>query len=221
MTRLRPSGGASPIRSPRLTRRTRALDFDTALERAKTGHEAGWSHLYDEVAPLVLGYLRGQRAPDPEDLLGEVMLQVVRDIDGFEGDRRSFRSWVLVIAHHRLLDDVRYRRRRPVDPAEPDALRTVATTDDPGQAAADADGLRRLLDRLDVLTDDQRTVLLLRVVADLDLEEVADILGRRTSAITSLQHRAVTRLRTALVEERRHAPAERPAHAARLRHDSA
>ena len=54
-------------------------------------------------------------APDPEDVLGEVFLQVARDISTFDGEETGFRSWVFTIAHHRLIDARRHTARRPVD----------------------------------------------------------------------------------------------------------
>jgi RNA polymerase sigma-70 factor (ECF subfamily) len=45
------------------------------------------------------------------------------------------------------------------------------------------------------LTPDQRSVLALRVVADLSLEETAAVLGREVGAVKSLQHRALVRVR--------------------------
>ena len=63
----------------------------------------------------MLGYLRANGAPDPEDVLSEAFLQVARDIGGFEGDQESFRAWVFTIAHHRLIDARRRSARRPVD----------------------------------------------------------------------------------------------------------
>jgi RNA polymerase sigma-70 factor, ECF subfamily len=46
-----------------------------------------------------------------------------------------------------------------------------------------------------VLSPDQRAVVLLRVVADLPVEEVARILGKREGAVKALQHRAMASLR--------------------------
>ena len=45
------------------------------------------------------------------------------------------------------------------------------------------------------LPPDQRAVVALRVTADLSLEQVADILGKRVGAVKSLQHRALENLR--------------------------
>jgi RNA polymerase sigma-70 factor, ECF subfamily len=55
-----------------------------------------------------------------------------------------------------------------------------------------------LLNALDALTDDQRTVVLLRFVADLPLRDVARITGRRVGAVKALQHRGLDELQRAL-----------------------
>jgi RNA polymerase sigma-70 factor (ECF subfamily) len=46
-----------------------------------------------------------------------------------------------------------------------------------------------------VLSQDQREVVLLRIVADQSVEEVAGMLGKSEGAIKALQHRALAALR--------------------------
>jgi RNA polymerase sigma-70 factor (ECF subfamily) len=139
--------------------------------------------VYAALAPAVLGYLRAQRAAEPDDLLGEIFLQVVRDLPRFRGDDAARRRWVFTIAHHRLVDARRRAGRRPVldggplpelcSPPPPDPL-------DP-----------ELVRALGELTDDQREVVALRFVADLSIDVVATLTGRSPGAVKSLQHRAL------------------------------
>lgn len=173
-------------------------DFDAQLAAARRGDATAWTELYHEVAPLVIGYLRAQRLPDPEDVAGEVLLEVVRDIDRFEGDAPRFRSWVLAIAHHRLLDARRRDQRRPATPTAHEDLEVPIAPDDPEAETLAAIGLAELQPALAQLTEDQRTVLLLRVIGDLPIAEVARITGKRSGAVKQLQHRAVESLRRSL-----------------------
>src|SRR4029079_9625218 len=87
-------------------------DFAAVLRGARSGDDWAWRALYAEFAPALLGYLRARRADHPDDLLGEVMLQIVRDLPGFDGDKSDFRAWAFTIAHHRLLDERRLATRR-------------------------------------------------------------------------------------------------------------
>jgi RNA polymerase sigma-70 factor (ECF subfamily) len=142
--------------------------------------------VYRDLSPAVLGFLRAERALDPEDLLGEVFLQVTRDLPRFRGDRDALRRWVFTIARHRLVDHYRRRARRPrrFDGAVPDL---------PAQPPAEALD-PELVEALGLLTDDQREVIVLRFVADLPLEAVADITKRSIGAVKALQHRALSAL---------------------------
>lgn len=169
-------------------------DFATVLDAAKDGQEWAWQLLFERVAGPVTGYLTGRGSPDPEDTAGETLLQVARNINGFEGDEDSFRSWVFVIAHRRMIDARRASSRRPVIGSLEKAgdQRAASETEDEALASLLSP---EMTDALAALTDTQREVLLLRTVADLSLEDVAQILGKRVGAIKGLQRRGLTALR--------------------------
>jgi RNA polymerase sigma-70 factor (ECF subfamily) len=147
---------------------------------------------YRELAAAVLGYLRASGAADAEDILGEVFLQVARDLPGFRDadDPEARRRWVFTIARHRVVDAARRARRQPA----------VVPGDVPERAAPpledDIDPV--LVAALRFLTDDQREVLALRFVADLALDDVAVLMGRSVGAVKALQHRALENLRSAV-----------------------
>jgi RNA polymerase sigma factor (sigma-70 family) len=171
--------------------------FTLLLESAREGSEAAWQELYQGLAPAILGYLRANGAPDPEDVLSEVFLQVARDIARFDGEERGFRSWVFTIAHHRLIDARRHSARRPVElsaePPEPG---------DPADAAAEEAlariGVEEVQRVLEAISDDQRAVLLLRVVGDLSIEDVAKAVGKRPGAVKALQRRGLAAVKREL-----------------------
>ncbi len=52
-----------------------------------------------------------------------------------------------------------------------------------------------VLELLDVLGEDQKEVLTLRIIADLTVEQVAEIMGKSAGAVKQLQRRALDRLR--------------------------
>jgi RNA polymerase sigma factor (sigma-70 family) len=164
--------------------------FSGLLAAAKDGDEGAWKALFDDLAPVVLGYLRANGAPDAEDVLGETFLQVARDISGFEGEEPGFRSWVFTIAHHRLIDARRRSARRPVEltpePPEPDE-----PAEDAAHEALARIGTERVRWILEALSEDQRAVLLLRFVADLSVEDVARIVDKRPGAVKALQRRGL------------------------------
>jgi RNA polymerase sigma-70 factor (ECF subfamily) len=179
----------------------RGESFGALLTAARDGDEAAWATIYGRLAPAVLGYLRSNRGPDPEDTLSEIFLQVARDLPRFEGDERQFRAWVFTIAHHRLIDARRSSARRPVEPvAEPPEPEAPWEPDASERALAEisTEEVHRVLG---TLTGNQRAVLVLRLLGDLSVEEVARVLGKRQGAIKALQRRGLAAVRRELERE--------------------
>ena len=146
---------------------------------------AAW--VYRCLAPAVLGYLRAERVDDAEDLLGDIFLQVTRDLHKFSGDDDALRSWVFTIAHNRVIDKARRRSRRREElmalPPEDNLFPAPSDPFDP-----------ELIEALHTLTEEQRDVVLLRFVADLPIETVAQLTKRTPGAVKAMQHRALEQL---------------------------
>lgn len=170
--------------------------WDSLLGAAKSGAEWAWDRIYRELAPRVRGYLVSLGSEDPDDLLGEVWLQVARNINSFTGDEAGFRSWVFMIAHHRMIDEYRRRTRQP-QKVVPDEFGEgwAGTVESAEEAALTKVEMSEVLRMLDQLTDEQRDVLALRVIGDLTVEQVAEIVGKKPGAVKALQRRALRALR--------------------------
>ena len=141
--------------------------------------------MYEQLAPAVLGYLRSHGAADPEALTGDVFVAVTERLAGFRGDDAALRRWVFTIAHHRHVDDVRRRTRRP-------EVLVDTPVDSAAEDAAPFDAV--LVAALGRLTTEQREVVALRFVADLSIADVARITGRRAGAVKMLQARGLEAL---------------------------
>lgn len=174
--------------------------FDTTLAAARAGADWAWRQLYEDLAPVLLGYLRQHGAVDAEDLLGEVFLQIVRRLSTFEGGEEGFRSWVFTIAHHKLIDDRRYRGRRPATPHPNEEIAPEMPHEDTVELdALDHLTAQEITELLEVLTEDQREVLLLRL-AGFTIAEVAEIVDRNENATKALQRRGLRSLERRLEE---------------------
>jgi RNA polymerase sigma-70 factor (ECF subfamily) len=159
------------------------------------GHDP--AEAYRTLAPAVLGYLRSQRVLEPEDVLGEVFVQVARDVGRFRGDEADLRRWVFSIAHNRMVDAWRRRQVRPIaaDAPVPDEARA-----EPAFEEVETE----LVAALAALTRSQREVLVLRFVADLPLQDVARITHRPLTAVKALQRRGLAQLRLAVDRDTNH-----------------
>lgn len=171
--------------------------FEEVLSAAQRGSGRAFAELYADAAPAVAGYARLRGSPDPEALTNEVFLGVFRRLPAFSGSERQFRSWVFTIAHRRVLDERRRARARP-QTVLGRALQDGAPVGDVEEEALAALGTQRVRELLDRLTDDQRDVLLLRLLGDLTVAQVAAVLGKRPGAVKQLQRRGLDALRAEL-----------------------
>ena len=169
------------------------------LADASAGGEAAFATIYRELAPAVLGFARGRGAPDPEDVVAETMTSVAKNLHKFRGDEPAFRSWVFTIAYRRLVDHRRRASRRvPIRPlADGEEWASGVATEDAvlGRYASES-----VLGALRRLGPEQRDVILLRVVGELSVREVATAMGKREGAIKMIQARALEQLRRALLD---------------------
>jgi RNA polymerase sigma factor (sigma-70 family) len=175
--------------------------FDSVLAAARAGAPWALERMWRELAPVVTGYLRVQGSAEADDLTSDVFMNVFSRLGTFHGGEDQFRSWVFTIAHHRLVDERRRNSHRPQLADTPVETMTQVSGGD-----VEADALRAMSDErvrrlCAALAPDQRDVLLLRMAADLSLEQTAEALGKSTGAVKALQHRAVAALRRQLDQE--------------------
>lgn len=170
-------------------------EFDRVLAGAQRGEPGAFEELVNLLEQPLVGFLRARGTSDPESLANEVLVRVFGAIGGFAGNLVQFRAWVFTIARNLVIDDHRRRAKRPVTRLmDPGSLPEAA-------AASDVDRIdetERAERLLDLLTDEQREVVVLRVIAGLSVEETAQVVGRRPGAVRALQHRALTQLRQEL-----------------------
>jgi RNA polymerase sigma factor (sigma-70 family) len=173
------------------------LPFDDVLVAAQAGAAWAFEVLYRDLAPVVTGYLRLHGAVEPDDLASETFIGVFTGLAGFSGDEDALRSWVFTIAHRRLVDDWRRRSRRPQlsDDAEDLGGLVGGNVEDDVLVRAGTEDVHRLCAGL---PDDQRSVLLLRILADLTVEQVAEVMGKSMASIKALQRRGLRTLRQQL-----------------------
>jgi len=134
---------------------------------------------------------------DADDAAQEAMIRIVRGLESFDG-RASFSTWAYRIATNTALDELRKRNRRP-------QLHRVDRDDEPGTVTEPTDTLahRRIdgvVDRIAIdeaiadLPADYRVAVVLRDVADLDYDEIAEVLGVPVGTVKSRIARGRARL---------------------------
>lgn len=169
--------------------------FPDVLAAAQGGAEWAWTELYRDLNPPLLRYLGAQARARAEDLASDTWLAAARGLTGFAGPEDAFRAWLFTIARRRVIEHWRHDGRRPEAPAALESLDWRAAPDDPAATATAVLSARQAAEAISgLLPPDQADVVLLRVVAGLDVAQVAQILGKRPGTVRVLQHKALRRL---------------------------
>ena len=170
------------------------LDERTLVERAIARDQEAFGALYDRHVVRVyrhLYYLVGNAA-EAEDLTAQAFLQAWEAIHRYQIRGAPFVSWLLRIAHNVGVSYLRSRR----DGAElPEALVDRSHHGNPEEALQRQAEVERVREAIMRLRAEQRQVILLRFIEDLEYREVAEIVGKSVAAVRVIQHRALNALR--------------------------
>jgi RNA polymerase sigma-70 factor (ECF subfamily) len=165
--------------------------FPAVLAAAQRGDEEAFGKLWHDLQRHLLRYFMVASPAAAEDLAAETWLGVVRGIDRFRGNESAFRAWVFNIARHELLDWRRRATRRVTEAGPVNGLVEQAAPDDPAAAVLEDLSTQAVLA---TLPPDQAEAIMLRVVAGLEVDRVAAIMGKSPGTVRMLTHRGLRRL---------------------------
>jgi RNA polymerase sigma-70 factor (ECF subfamily) len=171
-----------------------ANDETALVLRAIQRDQEAFGELYDRHVVRVyrhIYYMVGNAA-EAEDLTAQTFLRAWEAIERYQVRGAPFVSWLLRIAHNLGVSYLRSKRESSQlhDGIIDDKMRRDPET--AFQQSAEEALVREAILRL---RDEQRQVIILRFIEDLDYREVAEIIGKSVAAIRVIQHRALNALR--------------------------
>lgn len=172
--------------------------FVELLATAQHGDEEAFAALWRLYQPGLLRYLRVMAGAEADDLAADTWVQVVRTLDRFSGNERDFRAWIFTIARHRHIDWRRRMARSGTATLSVQALEAHAASDDTQRAVEDRSSTESALALIATLPEDQAEAVTLRIIADLDVAAVAQIMGRPAGTVRVIAHRGLRRLAESL-----------------------
>ena len=174
------------------------------LEKAELFEEQALAEIYTRWSPVLYRYalrLLGE-ADLAEECVSETFSRFLTALQHGNGPRVYLQAYLYRVAHNWITDH--YRRSAPLllplDPAM-----AAGADEEPQQIVSRAVESQQIRAALSYLTPDQRQVIVLRFVEELDLETIAAALNKPVGAIKALQHRALESLRRILSTEKKSA----------------
>ena len=159
---------------------------------------------------FVLRYVRDPVAA--EDVTQDTFLRVVRSADNYVREAK-FTTWLFTIARNLCVDAARRGKHRnmasldaPVDRHNAEGASKIDFVASGGPAVdrqvIGGELKLRMQEAIAALPEEQREIFLLREVADLQFNEIAEIVGVPENTVKSRMRYALEKLREALAEYR-------------------
>ncbi|HEY3080481.1 MAG TPA: sigma-70 family RNA polymerase sigma factor [Chloroflexota bacterium] len=185
------------------------MDYARALDEELIGlvalrDERALERLYEKygraIYSLVLRMLR-----DPgraEEVAQEVFLRVWRRPTSYVAGRGPFATWLLSVAHHRAVDELRARRHDPlpIDPLDGAGVDVPDEGEDLDELAWVRERRGTIRHALSALPDAQRAAIELAYFGGLTQREIADRLGQPLGTIKTRMRLAMQKLRGSLTD---------------------
>lgn len=201
-----PAGAAGPAGTRRCYPRAMTADGDLSDERLALdwagGDQAAFQRLYARHKGRLYAFLLRSlgRRDAADDCFQETWIRAIGAIGRWRPEAR-FPTWLLQIAHNLAVD--RLRRQRPLLSIDDDDGPAPVLVDggrhaDPAAALEALQEGRRLRTAIAALPPEQRMALLLRLDAELSLEEIAQVTGAGRETVKSRLRYAMDKLREAL-----------------------
>ena len=168
--------------------------FAAVLAAAQDGSESAFSQLWRDTNPALLRYLRVIAPAAAEDIAADTWVKTLRNLSGFRGDEQAWRAWVFTISRRLVIDERRRKTRKPAIPLSDVPLTALPFSADASDEALERISTKAAMAMLAELPPLQAEVILLRVVAGLETEAVAQLVGRSPGAVRVAAHRGLRRL---------------------------
>ncbi len=146
---------------------------------------------------------------EAEDAAQETFLRAYNAMRSYD-TQRSFSTWLLSIAAHYCIDQIRRRRMTVLSMDQLPDLDPPDIAPGPEAAAAFHEEQRRIQAMLKNLGPQDRAAVIMLYWYDLSYEEIAESLGLTVSAVKSRLHRARLELAQQWKEQSSAQPAENP-----------
>ncbi len=164
------------------------------LERAKRFEAKALEEIFDTYSPGIYRY--AYRLMGDVELARECMSETFsRFLDALKrdgGPDNYLQAYLYRIAHNWITDY--YRSKVPPNLPLDAEIRTD-NAEEPQEIVAGHAAKEHLWSALELLTPDQRQVIILRYLEDWELEAIARTLNKPIGAVKALQHRAIDSLR--------------------------
>lgn len=148
--------------------------------------------IYETYIRQVFGYVHNRTGNviDAEDITSQIFLSVLESLPNYK-DNGHFAAWLFTIARRKVIDH--YRKKKPVSSLDENVF--TLSSEDMVNSCIRQERMRALKKVLGNLSEKEKELIRLRIVAELKFADIAKILKRSESAVKKSYYRLIERMK--------------------------
>ena len=176
------------------------------IQRVATGEKEALEELYTRYSSPVYSLARFMLRQEAlaEEATQDIFLNIWLKASSYNAERGEPRAWIMSVAHHKVVDIIRSRRRNitMTDPKDYETLDLLPSTQMPTAEEAELNLERdRIRKALSILPPAQKEVIVLAYFQGLSQSEIAEKLGQPLGTVKTRVRLAMQKLRAELEED--------------------
>lgn len=177
---------------------THSIEEQQIIADILNGNKQLYSVIVNRYKHRIFGFIQGMGIPreDVEDIVQETFIRAYRKLATHRLDR-SFSAWLFKIAVNQAID----ARRRQKHWLPQEYIAQQETLNTPENVMLHSEMISEVHALLQVLTEEERLVILLRYTNELSYGEISDITGLSSHQVRNRLYRGKKRMKKVLTEE--------------------
>lgn len=178
--------------------------LELLVDKQRVALEVLYQRYSGAIYSLAMHMLRDRGAA--EEVVQDAFLNVWRRASSYRSDRGKVAAWLFSVGHHRIIDELRKRKRRDQTTLVPDIEAVHQTEDeaaDPSKYTDQQMQRSRIKDALQLLRPEQRNVVVLAYYGGLTHTEIAEKLNQPLGTVKTRMRLALKKLRETMGSEAR------------------
>ena len=166
---------------------------EVMVNQARAGDEWAFKMLYEEINKDMyrMAYYLLQNKEDAEDVVAEAFCDMYKGIAGLRNNE-SFKAWAMKILSVKCKLKIReYIQKRNTECEDLNENDWVSRQDVEGQIVLRTD----IMKAMDILSEEERLIVVCSTVADMSSEEVGNITGLNSATVRTKLKRALAKLK--------------------------
>lgn len=170
------------------------LSESDAVARCLAGDLSAFTFLYESYFERIYGFIfkRVRHKETAEDLTSTTFVKALERFSTFSLDRGNFSTWLYRIASNNIIDH--YRSKREHD--DIDEMIDIADNTDVEREVSASQDLQEVKKFLETLSEEQQSIITMRVWEGLSFKEIAQILQKSEASCKMMFSRSVKKIRS-------------------------